>query len=189
MKIIALCGKKGVGKDVVGNALKGIGYYGLQIAAPLKYGVMVMFGLTDEHVNGSLKEVPCDALNGMTPRHVLQRIGTESVQNILGKDIWIKHTVERIKSLSCKRFVITDVRFPHECDYLYREFGRENVTVVKIVRKTSEVDDHISENCIDYIQSDQAIYNDGTVMDLIRRGLQIPHMQEIRKMTAEYKDM
>jgi hypothetical protein len=48
----------------------------VKFAGPLKSMCMAL-GLTEAHIEGHLKEVPCELLCGQTPRHAMQTLGTE----------------------------------------------------------------------------------------------------------------
>lgn len=70
----------------------------------------------------------------VTPRLMLQKMGTEAGRDIFHNDLWI-HTVER--KIAYKRewefeedFVIPDVRFPNEIDFIKKSGG----FIIKVVR-------------------------------------------------------
>ena len=75
--LIGLTGYKGVGKDTVADYLCAkYGFIRLSFAKPLKDALAIIFGFTDEQLNGSLKEVK-DPYWQITPREAAQFVGTE----------------------------------------------------------------------------------------------------------------
>lgn len=163
-RIVALCGMKGSGKDTIGSVLINAGYQRIQIAEPLKDGIKSMFNLSDEHVNGDLKET--EIMTGITPRFLLQYIGTDIMHPLMGKDVWIKQAVEKIKTLSMNHdnFVITDMRFVYESEYLRKHFPSS--FIVFIERDLVEKSEHVSECECHKIISDLVIDNTGNLNDL-----------------------
>jgi len=173
--IIGVIGKKRSGKDTTGDYLiNNKGYMKYSFAAPLKKAAMEIFGFTDDQVNGDLKEV-IDPRWGVTPRNILQVMGTELFQfdiqkyipefKNIGREIWVKrfklwYTENEIKD----NIVITDVRFQHEVDAIINLGG----VVWKIERPSlSFIDEHPSEKEMDLITGyNTVIINDGTLDDL-----------------------
>lgn len=120
--IIAISGKKGHGKDMLGSIL--IDEYNFKrdyFARPIKESAKRIFGFTEEQVNGSLKE-EIDKYWGFSPRWAIQQIGTDLFRENIDKDVWIKSLKRRIKKFDKDLIVITDARFPNEVDAI-RELG------------------------------------------------------------------
>lgn len=111
--IIGLTGRIGVGKSFAAKVLHARGYQRVRFAGPLK-AMMRQLGLTDEHIEGALKEVPCALLGGKTPRYAMQTIGTEWGRDMISPSLWIDVWKERVKSLDL--VVTEDVRFPNEAE-------------------------------------------------------------------------
>ena len=66
--LVAFVGPIGSGKTACAEYFcKKYGYTNIKFAGPLKRMLKEM-GLTDEHLEGALKEQPCDILAGRTPR-------------------------------------------------------------------------------------------------------------------------
>jgi hypothetical protein len=116
-------------------------------------------------VDGELKEAPCNALGGKTPRYALQTLGTEWGRTVIHKDIWVMNTMAKVnKQLSCgMKVIIDDVRFPNEVAAVKKAGG----LVVNVRRDRDESDPrfaHISEELrLDY---DMVIDNNSTLDDL-----------------------
>lgn len=66
MKLVGFCGLMGSGKTFAADYLvEKYGYTKVKFAKPLKDMLRAM-GLTEEHIEGDLKELPCDLLDGRT---------------------------------------------------------------------------------------------------------------------------
>lgn len=182
-RVIFMSGKKGSGKDTFGRILieemclsKAV-EVGKQIAFadPLKDSAREIFLLTDEQMYGSLKEVVDDRWQ-MTPREIMQRIGTEVGRNI-HKDVWVINAIERIKdffnSMKITRqrgvVVLTDCRFKNEVE-MPKELWQNQFKVIRIERPglpTTDFDNHPSEcDLDDYQEFDEIIINDKGIEEL-----------------------
>jgi hypothetical protein len=115
--IIGLSGKAQRGKTTASNLLAvSFGFNEVSFATPLKEGIKTMFGLTEEHVNGSLKEAQLEGMReGVTPRMLMQTLGTEWGRNIIDPDLWVKLSLQRAAKMGDDaRIVFSDVRFENE---------------------------------------------------------------------------
>ena len=85
-KIIAICGAKRCGKDVLAeHIIKKYNYTRLSFADPLKVAVKGLFNFDDDQVGigvdtGTDKKDIIDERWGITPRAALQFFGTEMMQ-------------------------------------------------------------------------------------------------------------
>jgi len=159
--IIAFAGFKGSGKSEAVNALVGLGYVDVKMAAPLKAMLRTMYqycGLTYDEVErrleGDLKEQPDEWLFGQTPRHAMQQLGTEW-RNSIHPDLWIPMWQRRVRLLKPNPVCCSDIRFPHEVDALRAVGGR----LVWIDRPGTQSDGHASEQDIRHL-ADRTITND-----------------------------
>jgi putative protein kinase ArgK-like GTPase of G3E family len=75
-QIIGLTGLMGSGKSLAAQELERIGFTRTRFAGSLK-DMMRVLGLTEEEIEGNLKETACALLGGKTPRYAMQTIGTE----------------------------------------------------------------------------------------------------------------
>jgi hypothetical protein len=176
--IVALCGKKGSGKDTAAQALLDKGWTGEKFAGPLKDACRTLFGFDESQVEGHLKDV-LDPRWGTTPRAILQFMGTEVFQykineilpGIGGRKFWTKSMIQRIQS-SDGDVVITDMRFQHEVDALRAMDPLiYKVISIKIIRTKASTDatgtcSHASETELDSIRCDHIIQNDQDVKEL-----------------------
>ena len=81
-------------------------------------------------------------------------------------DIWIKVVEKKILNNPDKKYVITDVRFVNEFEFI----NKYNGLTIKVQRDTIDNNDsHISESFIDNIYTDFTITNNGTLEELYEK--------------------
>ena len=155
--VIGFCGKAGSGKTTAASFLtQQHGYARLKFADPMKEMAKVL-GLYDEHLEGTLKEKPCDLLGGRSPRYLLQTLGTEWGRNLMGKEFWVRIWVRKAMDLLTHygKLVVDDIRFQNEADAV-RSLGG---IIIKLEgHSTNEVLPHASESL--NFQPDLTICND-----------------------------
>ena len=161
MVLIGIIGNKRVGKSTFSDYIvKKYNFRTYAFADPIKDGAKIMFNLSEEQVNGDLKEVVDDRW-GFTPRQILQKLGTDCCRKTFGNDIWIKRMkIWYLKNIK-DNIVISDIRFPNEAKAVTEMGG----ILVKIINPRVEVskDKHISEQLIDTIESDLIMHNNLSV--------------------------
>lgn len=184
-KVILLGHQAHVGKDTLGEFLvKQDNFVRFGFADKLKDVVADLYGFTEEHMYGTLKNV-VDERYGLTPREILQDFGQE--QRARFSDIWadyvfrgIESTISRTALHSSynqkKNFVITDFRFPneHTVGKRYAERLGWDLVAVKIVRPDDARGEfagstNISETALDGYNFDFEIYNTKTKEVLYER--------------------
>jgi len=161
-RIIAICGAKRSGKDILSKYIVSkYNYKKISFAEPLKNAVKALFnfndiqvGIDEENGNGYEKDM-IDKRWGISPRKALQFFGTEVMQNT-------------INELIPKNYVISDLRFLHEYNKLKKSEKVKYLIIIKINRPSiiCDIDSHISENEYINIPHDIEIINDGTIDDL-----------------------
>jgi len=159
MEIVALVGAAGCGKSTVAEILQGMGYHRLKFSQPLK-DMLKAIGLTDEHTEGSLKEVPCDLLSGKTPRYAMQTLGTEWARDIMEKDFWLN--LWRTQAQKYEKLVVEDCRFGNEAG-LVKSMGGN---LWRINRLGYDFNGHSSETEMEDLNCDCTINNYGNEADL-----------------------
>jgi len=70
--------------------------------------------LIERMIDGDLKETASPALNGRTPRHAMQTLGTEWGRNCMDANLWVDTEIDATANQS--RLVFDDVRFPNEAE-------------------------------------------------------------------------
>ena len=171
--IIGLLAKKGFGKDTAGDYLvTNYGFKKVAFAEPLKDACAILFGFTDEQLYGSLKEV-VDERWGVPPRKILQYLGTDILRNEIntvipgiGENFWINRLKINCEQNPDIKYVISDVRFQNEVDWIHEMGG----VVIKIDRPILSDDRHGSEKNIDLIENyDKLINNDGSIEEFYEK--------------------
>jgi hypothetical protein len=162
MKLIGLCGYAKSGKSTAAHHLvETRGFWRVPFAGPLK-AMLQAAGLSQEHTDGHLKEVPCDLLCGHTPRHAMQTLGTEWGR-ALGTDLWVnlwRIKVERLMKAG-DPVIVDDVRFPNEADAIRALGGK----VIKIERPGIERPSSHASEALDF-EVDHILSNSGTKDEL-----------------------
>ena len=162
MELVALVGAAGCGKSTVADILSGMGYHRLKFSQPLKE-MLKAIGLSDEHTEGNLKEVPCDLLSGRTPRYAMQTLGTEWARDIMGKNFWLNLWRNQAHNmLKYTKIVAEDCRFGNEAD-LVKSMGGN---LWRINRLGYDYNGHSSETEMEDLKCDLVINNHSNEADL-----------------------
>ena len=175
-KLIGVSGKKGSGKDTVGAYLvENYGFERMAFADPLKEACCQLFGFDDEQLYGDKKETPDPRWGDVTPRKVLQLVGTELLQTQLnrlipelGGNIFSKRLELGLPDLDKYPIVITDVRFDDEVPIIKRNGG----FIIEVVRPSQEregdpsLSSHSSEKGLSPKNIDLVIENTGSLSHL-----------------------
>ena len=97
----------------------------------------------------------------LTPRKILQLLGTECGRRIIHPDIWVNSTISEYTNE--QNWIITDVRFPNEAAAIRERDG----ILIKIERPTDDLNaTHESETALDNYEFDYIIENTGTLEQL-----------------------
>ena len=184
--VVALCGRRCVGKDEVAKYL--VNHYGfihLKISSSLKNVCGSIFGFTPNQLEKDKDLI--DPRLGVTPRFLMQRFGTDVTQRIISElpndriasspdNFWMKSMIKRHfadvvdDNIRKQNIVISDVRFPSECEEL-RLMHRALIVKLHRTRRDIEnfdgldVDEHLSESQSNSIEADIVINNESSVLD------------------------
>jgi hypothetical protein len=164
--LIGFTGAAGCGKSTAAKHLVATyGFVRVRFAGPLK-DMLKAIGLTDDHVDGHLKEVPCGLLCGKTPRHAMITLGTEWGRDLIHPTLWTtlwRHQVNQVLDEGGD-VVVDDVRFPNEVAALEALGGH----LIKVIRPGAElpVINHVSEAGV---EGHMSLFNDGPVEILHHR--------------------
>jgi hypothetical protein len=161
--IVGLIGFAHTGKSEVAKVLMNeYGFARVKFADGLK-NMLRAIGLTEEEIEGALKEQPCEKLGGQTPRHAMMTLGTEWGRKLIHEDIWVLAWRKYVLDSSADRIVVDDCRFLNEAGMIRKIGGN----IWHIVRPGyGPLKDHPSELEHLEIRSDAYLKNDETVEDL-----------------------
>lgn len=175
MKIVAIQGFIGSGKDTFASLIleneksQGRTAIKLSFASTLKDCISSIFGWNREMLEGDTKESRewrekvdewwSQKLNipNITPRWVLQNIGTNVMRGHFHPDIWLLSVEKQILNLQefTDTIVITDCRFKNEIDFL----RNMDAIFIKIQRgEDPEWVHHYIENSVEPIDIHQSEY-------------------------------
>lgn len=178
MKLIAFTGKIGAGKSTCAEFLEKQGYKRLAFAAPLKKIISELFSISLEQLNDPVKKQEIIKDLNVTPRQLLQVIGTDCFRNCLheklpelqlqDKSIWIEIAKREIET-SNSNIVIEDARFENELKFIY-SYGGIVINVVRpATEKINSASEHESETNLTNNHSDIVLVNDGSIQDLYEK--------------------
>lgn len=188
--LIAFLGRKRSGKDTVADFLiKNKGFQKYVFADPLKKGLKAFFNLSDEQLYDEKLKEEVDPRWGVSPRKLLQIIGTDIFQHSLNKFIpdlkgeprnhwvnlfkeWYMKEIEKNPDI---KIVIADARFIHEVKAI-KELGGIVIKINRTIGDNINNDMHPSEMEIDSIPDnmiDHTIMNNDTLETLYQRVNQI----------------
>lgn len=175
--IIGLVGYIGAGKGTVRDILvRNHGYHGFAFADALKDSVATIFtwprGLLEGDSNASRafreRVDPWWSMKfgyEVTPRLILQKMGTEACRHGIADNIWISALEKRIQGYD--DVVISDCRFPNEIDFIRSAGG----VIVRVKRGDDPTPEqlanlHVSETAWNSYDPDYIIYNESSLDDL-----------------------
>ena len=84
----------------------------------------------------------------VTPRLILQLLGTEAGRNIFGQCLWVETVARRIFKSDQERWVIPDARFPNEVDAVQKWNGKVYEVKREIAGAIGGTKGHASENSL-----------------------------------------
>lgn len=119
--IIGLTGYKRSGKTTVATLLAERGWQVESFAAPIRRAVADLLGMTQTQLDDS-KSDPVAWLDGLTPRALMQTLGTEWGR-ARHPDLWVRALLGRISVAELPagvalQWVIHDVRFVNEAEFI-----------------------------------------------------------------------
>jgi hypothetical protein len=131
--IVGLLGFIGSGKGTAGDILKDMGFTPISFAKGVKDVAAEMFGWPRHLLEGDTqhsrewREKPDEFWSyefgrEFTPRYALQLLGTEVGRDVFHPDFWIIKLKNYIDNNPEQNYVITDVRFQNEIEFVNR-FG------------------------------------------------------------------
>ena len=165
-RIIGLLARSRSGKDTVADYIISLNPSVVKhrLAQPVKDAVCALYGFTTDQVEGPEKEV-IDTQVGISPRDAMVAM-TTSTMELMGTTFFSRRLFDAFDSGSLGRhIVVPDVRYEHDIFEIRRRGG----LVIKIERDCGLATKHAWEDCIDDMEGDVTIKNDGTVACLHRQ--------------------
>jgi hypothetical protein len=180
--LIGLAGFKRSGKSTVANWLVDAdGFLAESFAGPIRHVVAELLGMDPATLERD-KESPVEWLDGLTPRHLMQTLGTEwgRAQH---PELWVRSLFQRIAAREARagrrlNWVIHDVRFPNEAQSIRDRGGY----IVRVTRLADVVADrHASEIPLPVDLVDYVIPNTGSLVDLFdATGALVHRLRQLR---------
>lgn len=171
MTIIAFTGLRGTGKSTAANMLVSRGFIDVKFADPLKNMLRAMWktcGVSpadaERRLEGDLKELPDPWLNGKTPRHAMQTLGTEW-RDMISTSLWSDMFVDRVRAMDDVDIVCSDFRFHHE-ETALRGLGAKLIRVTNDRIETDLYSLHASEATSSELQVDFELENNSSMEEL-----------------------
>lgn len=176
MRLIGIAGPAGSGKTTAAAYMaRQWGWNTMAFADPIKDILASLFDMPRSQFENTLldrehKEQPVPGL-GVSPRRLMQTLGTEWGRQLIHPDLWLLMTQRRIGWLEdtlpneYAGIVIHDVRFDNEARWIRQAGGR----IVRVTsRAGSACASHSSEAGLPPHCSDIHLPNDGRLDDLFR---------------------
>ena len=183
MKIIALIGWSGSGKDTVGGILQKQHYIPIAFAKPLKDLASELFGFPREwaDLQEGKRRLWRVGHQEKTIRQILLDIGRQDRERF-GPDVYVKQILQYIQTLPMdSNIVITDLRYPYELTAL-KEYSEKKSCTLEVWRiqrngqNASPVED-VSEHYFDDYITDVIIQNNGISLEDLEKEI----LWQIRK--------
>lgn len=173
-KLIGLTGVARSGKDTCANFIEEFEnkkVLRLYFSKILKDACKLLFNLTDEQLYGDKKEETLTnwKLHGqdVSPRKLLQWLGTDILRNQVDMDFFKKHMIENITKGIEEKYdfiLVTDVRFDNEAE-LITQLGGKIYHIERPNNQKINLSDHASEKGIKEELIHEKIINDSTLED------------------------
>jgi hypothetical protein len=152
MTLIGLVGRARSGKDTVAGLF---GLPILKLAKPVKDAVRVLYGWTDVHIEGALKDA-VDPKFDISPRDAMIHI-TNTMKKRHGVDFFSNRFMDEWDGNSG---IVTDVRYQVDAAVL----RSKGAIMIRIDRPGCSFHPH--EGGLEHIKVDYVIVNDGTIGQL-----------------------
>lgn len=166
--LIGLTGPARTGKSTTAHHLTlEHGFECFAFADPLREGLAAIFQLSPEDFEGEAKEQPISWL-GRSPRQLMQLLGTEWGRHMISANLWVDLAEQHLDAIAnasfpSPNFVISDVRFENEADFIRKRGG----VIVHLQRfEAPKVNPHVSESGVSFHKNDLVLVNDGDLPGL-----------------------
>jgi len=160
--LIGIAGRARSGKDTVANfIIAAIGGYRYSFTDPIRAMLAPLGVDMNDPYWQARKEDVIPAL-GVSPRRMMQTLGTEWGRNLINLDLWLVMAHQRLLR-NGPGMVISDVRFENEAAWIRKHGGR----IIHVIRPEAKaVEAHASEDGIEMQDTDARLFNSGTLEEL-----------------------
>lgn len=160
--LIGIAGRARSGKDTVANfIIAAIGGYRYSFADPIRAMLAPLGVDMNDPYWQARKEDVIPAL-GVSPRRMMQTLGTEWGRQLINPDLWIIMAHQRLLQ-NGPGMVISDVRFENEAAWIRKHGG----WIIHVIRPEAKaVEAHASEDGIEMLDADAQLLNSGTLEEL-----------------------
>lgn len=167
--LIGLTGPAGCGKGTIAERLWALhGYVATAFAEPLRHAASEAFCVDYEDFVDRDKKDAVNAYWGMTPRQMLQKMGTEAMRGTFGMEFWLRRwalTYNEIRDVA--NCVVSDVRFENEAE-MVRDCGGLIIHVSRPGIERLE-GDHASGRGVKFYEGDRVLYNGTDIKGLFEK--------------------
>ena len=159
----------------------------MAFADTLKEVASDVFDFTSDQLYTAEGKAAIDKDWGLSPRVVLQKLGTAGFRRVFGPDVWAASLLRRIPS-HVRIVLITDVRFENEAEMIRAAGG----LLIRVIRPNDDSfpapdgPEHESETALDYYNFTnlEMLHNDGGLADL-HECVQDTHLSRILAWIAD----
>jgi hypothetical protein len=164
--LVGFAGRKRAGKTLATEILmQAHGFIGMGFAQPMRTFVADLLGISQEDLD-TIKEHPLPQFNGITPRKMLQTLGTEWGRDTVHPDLWVLTGMTAADRARAAGYAVafSDVRFINEAEAIRQRGGY----IIEIARDAAENsgDTHVSEAPLPAPLVDGTVVNNGTPQEL-----------------------
>jgi len=133
--IIGISGNKNAGKDtfakmvakyLIENTKLTVGFY--KVVYPLKKILIDIFYIPESVIEDPILKEKIDEFYDITPRRLMQLIGTEMFRKVYDENVWVMLADKNIERMKEDVIIITDVRFENEMYYIREVLEVSNYT-------------------------------------------------------------
>ena len=170
--ILIGCSREDLEDEEFKNTLLGEEYDRYEVTYYSKNGITRVYFNTREEVGVFLKERRGSVINTqlitMTPRKMLQLMGTQGFRRTIHENIWVSSLMREYKNDKqgdLPNWVVTDVRFKNEVEAIEKRGG----IVIRVNRDTDSTDEHESETELNNHEFNYVIDNNGSLEELIEQ--------------------
>ncbi len=189
--ILGFVGVERCGKDTIADYLvEKYGFIKHNMASPIKQIASIMFGWSQELLNGPEKD-NCDTTTGIVPRDFMKWFGTKICQydlyeafpklgeHIKPRTLWVNAMKNIIVNNPNSNIIVPDIRFKHEADAIIQAGG----ILVHISRTDTETAEQLAKyELLELLKNTKFVINNNN-------GIQELYTYEIPRLLMDIEAM